>query len=67
MSSIQINGLEYQIERLLRTLEQLKNENSELRQKLTQQQRQIEHHRNKDFASAQKIKKIVAHLREYLS
>lgn len=62
--TIELSELEYQVDHLLRSLERLKTENSLLRQKLANNARERSLLVAKNLQAAQKIKKIIAQLRE---
>lgn len=62
--TIELSELEYQVDHLLRSLERLKTENNMLRQKLANNARERSLLVEKNLYAAQKIKKIIAQLRE---
>lgn len=62
--TIELSELEYQVNHLLRSLERLKTENNILRQKLANNARERSLLVEKNLHAAQKIKKIIAQLRE---
>ncbi|MBT8506526.1 TIGR02449 family protein [Coxiella-like endosymbiont of Rhipicephalus sanguineus] len=62
--TIELSELEYQVNHLLRSLERLKTENNMLRQKLANNVRERSLLVEKNLHAAQKIKKIIAQLRE---
>lgn len=67
MSTIELSGLEYQVDHLLRSLERLQAENASLRQKLATyiQERTVITSQNRQIAT--RIKKVIAQLREDVS
>lgn len=67
MTTLEISGLEYQIDRLLRSLESLKAENHSLRQKLSSSIRERSELIEKNRKAAAKIKKIISQLKEQMS
>lgn len=66
MSTIELSGLEYQVDHLLRSLERLQAENASLRQKVTVISRKCSFLVNQNQQVAIKIRKIIAQLREDL-
>lgn len=59
-----LQGLEYQVDKLLRNIQQLRTENSTLRNKLLQLENRLDKFGvEKEFA-AKKIKKVINELRE---
>lgn len=67
INTIELSGLEYQVDHLLRSLERLQAENASLRQKLASHARERAYFINQNQHVAGKIKKIIAQLREELS
>ena len=65
-NTIEISGLEYQVDYLLRSLERLQVENASLRQKLTSHNRERSLLATKTQQTAEKIKKIISQLKEDL-
>lgn len=64
MNSIELSGLEYQVDHLLHTLERLKIENNTLRQKLANSVRERSFLLEKNKQCAEKIKKVTHQLRK---
>ena len=67
VNTIELSGLEYQVDHLLRALEQLKIENNTLRQKLANSVRERGHLIEKNGNTIAKIKTIIAQLKEDMS
>lgn len=64
MHMIELSELEHRVNYLLRYLERLKVENNGLRQKVANQARERSLLVGKNLQAAQKIKKLIAQLRE---
>ena len=64
MKTIEISGLEYQVDHLLRTLDRLKMENNTLRQRLESSTRERSYLIDKNRRIAANIRKLIAQLRE---
>ncbi|MBW5802917.1 TIGR02449 family protein [Coxiella endosymbiont of Ornithodoros amblus] len=62
--TLELSELEYQVDRLLCSLERLKSENNALRKKLATQVRERSLLVEKNLQVAQKIKKVITQLRE---
>jgi uncharacterized protein (TIGR02449 family) len=62
-----LNGLEYQIDSLVRTIHQLQLENHSLRNKLTNSQRDFSRLEEKNHRLAERIQKIINHLKEEMA
>ncbi|WP_423063092.1 TIGR02449 family protein [Candidiatus Paracoxiella cheracis] len=67
MTTLELSGLEYQVDHLLRSLERLKAENISLRQKLSSSIRERSELLEKNRKAADKIKKIISQLKEQMS
>ncbi len=67
MATIELSGLEYQVDHLLLSLQRLKAENVSLRQKLSKSNRECTELMEKNLKAALIIKKIIAHLKENMS
>lgn len=65
-TTIELSGLEYQVDHLLRVLERLQSENASLRQKLLHQAREKSLLVTQNQQAVGKIKKIIAQLKEEL-
>lgn len=66
-NTIELSGLEYQVDYLLRSLERLQMENATLRQKLAAYAREQTYLTQKNQQLASRVKKIIAQLKEELS
>ncbi len=66
-NTIEISGLEYQVDHLLRMLDRLRAENETLRQKLAQHARERSQLIEKKHHVASKIKKIITQLKGELT
>lgn len=67
MTTIELSGLEYQVDHLLRSVERLKAENHSLRQKLSRTTRERSELLEKNRKAALKTKKIITQLKEQMS
>lgn len=67
MTTLELSGLEYQVDHLLRSLERLKAENISLRQKLSSSIRERSELLEKNRKAADKIKKVISQLKEQMS
>lgn len=67
MTTLELSGLEYQVDHLLRYLERLKAENNSLRQKLSSSIRERSKLLEKNRKAAVKIKKVITQLKEQMS
>lgn len=67
VNTIELSGLEYQVDYLLRSLERLQAENASLRQKLAAHVREHTYLAHKNQQVAVRVKKVIAQLKEELS
>ena len=62
--TLELSGLEYQVDHLLRALEQAKSDNQNLRQKVAAHSRERSVLIEKNHHAAKKIKKIISQLKD---
>jgi uncharacterized protein (TIGR02449 family) len=67
LDKLDLGGLEYQVDSLLRNIHQLRFENSTLRSKLKQAEQQIEQLDEKHNIAATKLDKIITQLKEEMA